>query len=107
MPSHIYIRTGNYQKGVLSNKLAIAGYRNYQKVLNGWEGSRTLYFYHNADMQGTNAMMMGNYVEAKQSFNRTSTNLILLIPRSFITRVRVVLPIFDDAAYLLDVRFGN
>ncbi|HZG24478.1 MAG TPA: hypothetical protein VEZ17_07855 [Chitinophagaceae bacterium] len=108
MPSHIYIRTGNYQKGVLSNKLAIAGYRNYQKVLNGWEGSRTLYFYHNADMQGTNAMMMGNYVEAKQSFQQNIDKFNLADTALFSS------PGFGSyfqflmmQPYLLDVRFGN
>lgn len=70
MPSHIYIRTGDYQKGILSNQLAVKGYDLYRQTLkNGWEGSRHLYLYHNVDMQGSNALMMGNYAEAREAFN--------------------------------------
>lgn len=69
MPSHIYIRTGDYQKGILSNQLAVKGYDLYrQTIKNGWEGSRHLYLYHNVDMQGSNALMMGNYKEAHEAF---------------------------------------
>jgi tetratricopeptide (TPR) repeat protein len=69
MPSHIYIRTGDYKKGILSNQLAVKGYDLYRETLkNGWEGSRHLYLYHNVDMQGSNALLMGNYKEALEAF---------------------------------------
>jgi hypothetical protein len=70
MPSHIYIRTGDYKKGILSNQLAVKGYDLYRETLkNGWEGSRHLYLYHNVDMQGSNALMMGNYAAAREAFH--------------------------------------
>lgn len=69
MPSHIYIRTGDYKKGILSNQLAVKGYDLYKQTMNnGWEGVRHLYLYHNADMQGSNALLMGNYSEARKAF---------------------------------------
>jgi tetratricopeptide (TPR) repeat protein len=69
MPSHIYIRTGDFKKGILSNQLAVKGYDLYRETLkNGWEGSRHLYLYHNVDMQGSNALLMGNYEAAREAF---------------------------------------
>jgi tetratricopeptide (TPR) repeat protein len=108
MPSHIYIRTGDYAKGVLSNKKAISGYSVYKKLLNGWEGNRFTYLYHNADMQGTSAMMMGNYKEAKRSFEQNRAQFNAADTANFSR------PTFSSYAqfitiqpYLLDVRFGN
>jgi len=108
MPSHIYVRTGYYSKGIQSNQRAIAGYSSYKQILKGWQGNHYLYLYHNADMQGTNAMMMGNYKLAKSSFQQNrdqfdpvDTSFFSIPTMSGISQFVTAQP------YLLDVRFGN
>jgi len=106
MPSHIYIRTGNYKKGILSNILAIEGYDRYKKIIgNGWEGNRGLYLYHNADMQGTNAMMMGNYTETKKYFEQNIDRFS--VKDTGLLSARNYLQMVTAQSYLADVRFGK
>lgn len=108
MPSHIYIRTGDYSKGILSNEKAIAGYSSYKQILKGWDGNRFLYLYHNADMQGTNALMMANYKLAKKSFQQNSDKFDPVDTSLFSTPTISGLSQFVTAQpYLLDVRFGH
>jgi tetratricopeptide (TPR) repeat protein len=105
MPSHIYIRTGNYKKGILANTLAIEGYDRYKIVIgNGWEGNKGLYLYHNADMQGTNAMMMGNYAETKKYFEQ---NIDRLSVKDTGLLSRYYPQLVTAQPYLSEVRFGK
>lgn len=64
MPSHIYIRSGYYNKGIESNTKAISGFNNYvskyQPAING----AFLYLLHNVHMQAACAMMGGQYQKA-------------------------------------------
>ncbi|RYZ50841.1 MAG: hypothetical protein EOP49_13135 [Sphingobacteriales bacterium] len=109
MPSHIYVRTGDYAKGVESNKLALEGYENYRKTIgNGWDGTRFLYRYHNADMQGANALLMGSYAEAKKGFmvnvdKFEKADSSMLVSPGFGDLVQTVFA----QNYLLNVRFGK
>lgn len=109
MPSHIYVRTGDYAKGVESNKLAIEGYEKYRQTIgNGWDGTRFLYRYHNADMQGSNALLMGSYAEARKGFMVNVDKFFkgdssMLVSPGFGDLVQVVF----SQVYLLDVRFGK
>jgi tetratricopeptide (TPR) repeat protein len=64
MPSHIYIRTGMYEKGNRVNKSAIAGYRAYQKLMPSVENGAFIYLFHNMHMQATCAINNGTYQEA-------------------------------------------
>lgn len=61
MPSHIYIRTGYYQRGIKVNDDALAGYNTYLKryapVVNG----SFLYELHNIHLKVNCAQMAGNY----------------------------------------------
>ena len=61
MPSHIYIRTGDYKRGIENNDRAVAGYKIYAKqyapVVNGFP----LYMGHNIHMRINCAQMAGNY----------------------------------------------
>lgn len=108
MPSHIYVRTGDYQKGIRSNKEALKGYAAYKKVMKGWEGSRYLYFYHNADMQGANAALMGNYEETTKAYvlnlsQFSPADSVFYSNPSMMNTVQFV----TAQPYLTDVRFGN
>ena len=109
MPSHIYIRTGDYKKGVLSNQLAVKGYDLYkQTIKNGWEGSRHMYLYHNLDMQGSNALMMGNYAAASEAFQ---TNAKRFKPQDTAAYTSGgyghYVQFLTVQPYLLKVRFGK
>jgi tetratricopeptide (TPR) repeat protein len=64
MPSHIYIRTGMYDKGNKVNKSAIEGYRAYRQLMPSVENGAFIYLFHNIHMQATCAMNGGTYREA-------------------------------------------
>jgi tetratricopeptide (TPR) repeat protein len=109
MPSHIYVRTGDYKKGVVSNERAIAGYGEYMKTIrNGWEGSRPLYLYHNADMQGTSALMMGNYKAAKRAFDQNVKRFNIQDTAMYAQQgFGEYLQFATVQSYLLNIRFGK
>jgi tetratricopeptide (TPR) repeat protein len=108
MPSHIYVRTGDYRKGIRSNEEAVRGYTAFRNVLKGWEGSRYLYFFHNVDMQGANASLMGNYAETKKAYglnlSQFSSSDAALYSIPSLTNV---VQFATAQMYLTDVRFGN
>lgn len=64
MPSHIYIRTGMYEKGNQVNKKAVEGYQAYNRLFPSVENGAFLYLFHNQHMQATCAIMNGTYKEA-------------------------------------------
>lgn len=108
MPSHIYIRTGSYTKGITSNVQAIEGYRNYQQALKGWTGNRYTYFFHNADMQGASAVSIGDYEEAKKAYGSLLSEFKPTDSSFFANPVMSnVMQYLTAQLYLLDVRFGK
>ena len=66
MPSHIYIRTGQYDKGVEVNKAAVANYYNYKELFPSVANSAFLYDYHNRHMQAACSMNANDYSKAIQ-----------------------------------------
>lgn len=60
MPSHIYLRVGEFRKAVESNEKAVASYRNYMTLYAPVAANDFLYIIHNLHMQTNNAMMEGN-----------------------------------------------
>jgi len=64
MPSHIYIRTGEYQKGIDVNAAAVEEYYNYKKLFPEVVNSVFLYEYHNRHMQAASSMNTNNYSQA-------------------------------------------
>lgn len=108
MPSHIYIRTGDYRKGIESNRMAVKGYNTYQQVLNRWEGNRYLYFHHNVDMQGASASLMGDYTEAAKAYGLVLSQFRPSDSAFFQTPAFSNVVQFNTAQlYLLQVRFGR
>jgi tetratricopeptide (TPR) repeat protein len=65
MPSHIYIRTGLYEKGIKSNEEAVKAFGKYVALFPPSEGNAPLYYLHNVDMQAANAAMAGRYADAQ------------------------------------------
>ena len=109
MPSHIYIRTGDYKKGIVSNQMAVNGYDSFRHIIkNGWEGSRHLYLYHNKDMQGSNALMMGNYQLAREAFDTNAKRFKKEDADDFTSGgYGHYVQFLTVQPYLLNVRFGK
>lgn len=61
MPSHIYIRTGAYDKGITVNDRGLAGYKKYHAYFAATEENVSLYVLHNIHMKINCAQMAGNY----------------------------------------------
>jgi tetratricopeptide (TPR) repeat protein len=61
MPSHIYIRTGDYQRGIKNNDAAVADYNAYLKQYTPVINNFPLYLAHNMHMKINCAQMAGNY----------------------------------------------
>ena len=75
MPSHIYLRTGDWEEAVKSNDLAIEADRNYQLK----SGSRGLYmmmyYNHNIHMLAASHAANGNYAASIKAANDLATNV--------------------------------
>ena len=65
MPSHIYIRSGNYVKGILVNDKAVTAYKNYLNLFPATEENVSLYELHNIHMKMNCAQMAGNFANAR------------------------------------------
>ena len=61
MPSHIYIRNGEYAKGITVNEMSVKGYDNYLAIYPNVQYNAFLYLVHNLHMQTNCAMMKANY----------------------------------------------
>jgi len=106
MPSHIYLRTGLYGKGIAVNETAV---KSYQKVLSLYkpvQGNDFLYSIHNLHMQTNNAMMAGLSAYSLKSALETRKS----IPKDYIS-IPGALGSYIQYIYmtpvLVNVRFGN
>ena len=64
MPSHIYLRTGNYNKGIANNKAAVKNFHEYANIFPASTGNVFIYYWHNLHMLANSAMLEGNYNDA-------------------------------------------
>ena len=64
MPSHIYIRTGQYEKGVKVNKDAVKNYNTYRLLYPDVVNNAPLYEIHNRHMQAACSMNRNDYPSA-------------------------------------------
>lgn len=71
MPSHIYLRTGQYDKGVTVNENAVNSYKNAIPLYSPVTGADFLYAIHNLHMQTNNAMLAGRSAYSVQSAEAT------------------------------------
>ncbi len=75
MPSHIYLRTGNYSKGANVNEEAVANYNKVVQLFAPAAGADFLYVIHNLHMQTNHALMMGNKKYAVESAAKTAASI--------------------------------
>lgn len=69
MPSHIYIRTGYYEKGIENNDKAVAGFKSYVKQYSPAANDMFLYEFHNIHLKINCAQMSGDYKVAIEAAN--------------------------------------
>jgi tetratricopeptide (TPR) repeat protein len=80
MPSHIYIRTGDYHKGTLSNIRAIAVDSSYVSACNAQGAYPLAYFPHNYHFMAATATLEGNSKWAIEASNKVAehSNILLM-----------------------------
>ena len=106
MPSHIYLRTGFYQKGVDVNINAVDRYKSSIPLYAAVTGNDFIYIIHNLHMKTNNAMLLGNYELAQAAALETRES----IPREYLS---LPAPIGNLAQYIYmtpvfnQVRFGK
>ena len=106
MPSHIYLRTGNYNKGVTVNEAALKSFASTITLYKPVTGGVFLYSIHNLHMQTNNAMLAGRSAYSSTSARETANSIpsdYLLTPGAMGNFVQYVYM----TAILVDVRFGN
>ena len=64
MPSHIYIRTGQYEKGVKVNQSAVQKYKTYLQIFPDVINNAPLYEIHNRHMQAACSINRNDYASA-------------------------------------------
>lgn len=106
MPSHIYLRTGNYSKGIAVNEAAVKSYKTYITLYALVTGNDFLYIIHNLHMQTNHAMLQGNATRSLQSAIETVNS----IPKEYLS---MPAPLGNYIQYiymtpvLVQVRFGK
>lgn len=106
MPSHIYIRTGVYTKGIAVNNTAIEGFYKYETLFPPVEENVALYALHNIHMKLNCAQMAGNYQvanEASVSLQKQIPDFYLSIPGALGNYVQYL----HQSPLLTWVRFGK
>lgn len=106
MPSHIYLRTGNYGKGVDVNVAAVKSYKKTIPLYAPVTGADFLYIIHNLHMQANHAMLAGRSAYA----GVTIKDLLESIPKDYLS-IPGALGNYIQYIYmtpvLSDIRFGN
>lgn len=106
MPSHIYLRTGNYSKGVTVNESAVGSYQKYIGLYAPVTGNDFLYIIHNLHMQTNNAMMAGFKAGSEKAAELTVNSIpkdYLSIPGALGNYIQYIY----NTPVLVNVRFGN
>lgn len=106
MPSHIYLRTGNYAKGISVNEAAINSYIKTISLYSPVTGADFLYSIHNLHMQTNNAMLAGRSAYSSWAAKETVKSIsadYLQIPGALGNYVQYIYM----TPLLVDVRFGN
>lgn len=106
MPSHIYLRTGRYQRGVDVNTSAVNTFRIYGTLFEPVKSNDFLYAIHNLHMKTNNAMMTGNYKTSIAAAMETQASVpddYLAIPAPMGNYIQYI----HATPVLVYVRFGK
>ena len=102
MPSHIYVRTGDWKKAIESNQLATGAEVAYMKK-SPQQGFYLFYMMHNHQMLAFAAMMRGQSQVAIEGMDSALTN----IPREVLEAYAPILDGYLASIYEVRVRFGK
>jgi len=69
MPSHIYLRTGQYNKGTTINEAAVAMFKKYASLFPAVNENAFLYQWHNLHMQANSGLLAGRYQYSLEAAN--------------------------------------
>ena len=106
MPSHIYLRTGLYNKGVAVNVNAVNSYKSSIPLYAPVTSADFLYIIHNLHMKTNNAMLAGNFKIAEAAAVETKNS----IPADYLS---MPAPLGNVVQYiymtpvLINVKFGK
>jgi tetratricopeptide (TPR) repeat protein len=106
MPSHIYIRTGNYQQGIDVNTSAFTGFSNYRQKFPAVEELAALYLSHNQHMQVACGLMAGEAKYSEDQAGKTKAN----IPDDYFAQASAFgnyLQSIHMLPFIVNVRFGQ
>ena len=103
MPSHIYIRTGQWQKAVDSNVAAVAADRAYRAIAGPAKGFLPVYVAHNDHMLAYAAMMTGQRDLALKHIR----DLVTGLPPEFMQEFGIVAEAWLATPLEVLVRFGR
>lgn len=106
MPSHIYLRTGKYGKGVKVNEEAVNSYKKMIPLYGAVIANDFLYIIHNLHMETNNAMLDGRSAYSVQAAIDTRNSIpkdYLAIPGALGNYVQYIYM----TPMLVDVRFGR
>lgn len=103
MPSHIYIRTGQWHKAVESNRLAVDADAAYRKVLGPAKGFLPVYVAHNDHMLAYAAMMTG---QGELAVKHTR-DLVAQLPPEFMAEFGLMAEAWLAMPLEVLVRFGR
>jgi tetratricopeptide (TPR) repeat protein len=104
MPSHIYIRTGNYNQGIKVNEASINGYNTYLSLFADVQNNAFLYQMHNLHLQAACAMMNPNYafsMQTAQALLKTVDTAALSMQQPFGNAIQYIYstPVFVNVRY--------
>jgi tetratricopeptide (TPR) repeat protein len=106
MPSHIYLRTGLYQKGVDVNINAVNSYQKAIPLYAPVTGADFLYIIHNLHMKANNAILAGNYKTSEEAAFETRNS----VPADYLSLpapMGNVLQYIHATPVLMYIRFGK
>ncbi|MCX2478592.1 hypothetical protein OQY15_05785 [Pedobacter sp. MC2016-15] len=107
MPSHIYIRTGDYSRGIKVNDDAAAGYSLYKKEFAPVTNSEFLYETHTLHLKSSCAQMAGNYETAMDAAVKVSREAADSGAPALKTALGNYMQYVYSAPLLTNVRFGK
>ena len=104
MPSHIYLRTGHYNKGITVNENAVNSYKKVLPLYAPVAGNDFLYVIHNLHMQVNSALMAGRMAYAIETSLETIKNTptdYLAAPGGLASYMQAIymLPVITDVRF--------
>ncbi|MFN7918294.1 MAG: hypothetical protein U0Q55_23330 [Vicinamibacterales bacterium] len=101
MPSHTYMRTGNYAAAITSNAKAAEVDRKYITETSATGFYPAMYYTHNLDFLASAAMMAGRYADALKASKEVLANVMPQVP------AMMMLEPFGAKELFVQVRFAK